>query len=355
MKQPTRPIFLTILLLFAAALTLAACRTSVPLPAPTFTALPPSVDLYFTHACTPAQQPDAPAPLDALVQAVNAAQEQVDMAIYNLSYPPLVDALIAAHERGVLVRLVVENENRSRSGPAALQDAGISVRADSPDGLMHNKFAVIDAADVWTGSMNFTANSNDEDANHLIHFHSTQLAQIFTAEFEEMFTQNRFGANSPRGDEMQGFIFDGVQVEVLFAPDDQPEERVIELIGSARQSVEMLAYSFTSDPIGNALLSKARDGVRVRVVQDAEQVTGTGSEYKYLSDSGLDIRLDACDGLMHHKVIILDGNTVVIGSYNFTKSANTRNDETLLVIRAPHLAAAFQQEFEALYAAAVTH
>jgi phosphatidylserine/phosphatidylglycerophosphate/cardiolipin synthase-like enzyme len=310
------------------------------------------IQVYFTSACTFVVD-GQPSALDALVQAVADAQQQVDIAIYNISYTPLVDALIDAHQRGIEVRLVMEADNRSRSGPERLIKAGIPIQTDSPRGLMHNKFVVIDNSEVWSGSMNFTTSGDQQDANHLIRLRSAQLAKAFSAEFEEMFSKNRFGADSPTNSSIQTFIFDGVKVEVLFSPDDRPERRLTELIDSAHQSVEMLAYSFTSDPIANALFAKANQGIRVRIVQDANQIANTGSDYNRLNQAGLDIRLDACAGLMHHKVLIIDQETVVLGSYNYTKSAETRNDENILIFHDPQLAAQFLEQFEALYAAAV--
>lgn len=337
-------------LILLAGLVLSACQTS-----PALSTLEPGTppQVFFTSACT-SSNPDLPDPLEILTEAVSAAQTQVDVAIYNISYAPLVDALIAAHQRGVAVRLVLEADNAVRSAPEKLAGAGIAVQTDTAQGLMHNKFIIIDGKEVWTGSLNFTESGSRQDANNLIHLHSSQLAQAYSAEFEEMFTQKRFGANSPTNDTIQGFIFDGVKVEVLFSPDDHPERRLLELIGSAHESVEMLSYSFTSDPIANALYAKAKEGIRVRIVQDAEQITNTGSEYERLHDAGLDIRLDACAGLMHQKVLILDHETVVLGSYNFTKSAETRNDENILIIHDPQIAAQFLAEFESLYAAAVS-
>jgi phosphatidylserine/phosphatidylglycerophosphate/cardiolipin synthase-like enzyme len=86
---------------------------------------------------------------------------------------------------------------------------------------------------------------------------------------------------------------------------------------------------------------------------DADQMgSNTGTEYDGFRAAGLDVRLDGEPGLLHHKVIIIDGEIVVMGSYNFTASAEKYNDENLIVIHNSEIAALYMQEFRRAYAAA---
>ena len=77
-----------------------------------------------------------------------------------------------------------------------------------------------------------------------------------------------------------------------------------------------------------------------------------GGEYEHLLNAGLDVRLDGNPRNMHHKVIIIDGQIVVTGSYNFSASAEERNDENTLILHNPDIAAQFLAEFQRVYAAA---
>ncbi len=127
---------------------------------------------------------------------------------------------------------------------------------------------------------------------------------------------------------------------------------IISLIDSARRSVLVAVYSFTSDQIADALIRAHRRGVEVRVVIEAGQANVRGSEYTRLRDAGVSVRIDGNSGLMHHKFVVVDGEAVITGSYNFSAAAEDRNDENLLVIFDRRIAALYAQEFERVWAQA---
>ena len=137
-------------------------------------------------------------PDEALANAIDKARLSVDMAIYSLNLWSIRDALIHAHQRGAVVRLVMESDNMDNQEIQQIQDAGIPIIGDQREGLMHNKFVVIDHAEVWTGSMNFTTSGAYEDNNDLIRIRSTQVAEDYTTEFNEMFEEDMFGPDSTR-------------------------------------------------------------------------------------------------------------------------------------------------------------
>jgi len=88
----------------------------------------------------------------------------------------------------------------------------------------------------------------------------------------------------------------------------------------------------------------------VRIVFDQSQVeSNTGGEFENLRRAGLDVKMDGISGLMHHKVIIIDGKTVITGSYNFSASAERSNDENLIIIRSETLAQEFLLEFNKVW------
>ena len=103
----------------------------------------------------------------------------MDAAIYHLNLWSIRDALIAAHEAGVNVRVVLESDNMDEVEVQELVDAGIEVLGDRRESLMHHKFVVIDSAQVWTGSMNFTINGAYFNDNHLVQIQSSGLAENF--------------------------------------------------------------------------------------------------------------------------------------------------------------------------------
>ena len=104
-------------------------------------------------------------------------------------------------------------------------------------------------------------------------------------------------------------------------------------------SVLIMAYSFTDDDLALAMKGAENSGIEVAGVMDKAQALGNiGGEYQNLLEKGIDVRLDGNPKSMHHKVIIIDGQIVITGSYNFSKSAKTRNDENTLILHSSEIA-----------------
>jgi len=284
-----------------------------------------------------------------LADAIDAAQYSLDVAIYHLDLWSIRDALIRAHRRGVRVRLIVESDYQAEAEIAELEYAGIEVIGDMREPLMHHKFVVLDDVQVWTGSMNFTVRGAYVNNNNLLAVRSSELAHRYTQEFEEMFLEDRFGALSLPDPSPNPVALDGGEWSVLFSPDNLVARELVAWINDAEATIEFLAFSFTSDDIAAAMLAQLDAGVRLRGVIERDQANATGGQYEHLLAGGADVRLDGNSGTMHHKVILLDGEIVICGSYNFTRSAEERNDENVLFIVDSALASEFLIEFERIY------
>jgi len=323
-----------------------ACGLSQPEPVePEPNDNQPALRVYFSEPGTRG----LPEGMTALLGAIDAAQERVLVAMYNLTLDEAGEALLAAHERGVEVRVVMESDALDGDWPRQLQAAGIELVGDGREGLMHHKFVVIDEAEVWTGSWNLTVGGTFYDNNNLVRIRSQAAAENFATEFSEMFDEDKFGPNGSDPTPNPVVMLGSTRMEFYFSPEDAPARHVVELVAGAKVSVDLLAYSFTLDDVGEALSRSAAQGVRVRIVCDEDQMDGTGAECPILRGKGLDARVDGIECLMHHKVIVIDGKIVIFGSYNFTRSADTRNDEALVIVQDAELARAFQAEFERIY------
>jgi phosphatidylserine/phosphatidylglycerophosphate/cardiolipin synthase-like enzyme len=303
--------------------------------------------IYFTDPAAPKAADYEGGPDEILADAIDQARLSVDVAAYNFNLWSIRDALIHAHQRGVVVRMVVESDNMEDREVQQIKDAGIPVIGDQQENLMHNKFVVIDRADVWTGSMNFSVGGAYKDNNNLIHLHSIQAAEDYTTEFEEMFISRLFGQDAFADTPFPKLSIKGETVEVYFSPDDHVADRIVELLVSAHESIYFMAYNFTSDDIGNAIRQQAQAGLNVVGLMDEDQVKSSqGSEYDAFMQAGLNVRVDGNpEGLMHHKVIIIDEKIVITGSYNFTASAEEDNDENVVILFSPAAAETYMGEF----------
>jgi phosphatidylserine/phosphatidylglycerophosphate/cardiolipin synthase-like enzyme len=309
--------------------------------------------VYFTDPNGPAAEYYSSGPDEALAAAIDQARLCVDVAVYDLDLSSISNALINAHRRGVIVRVVTESDNMDsvETKIPALKEAGIPVIGDRREGLMHNKFTVIDRMEVWSGSMNYTANDAYRNDNNLIRIRSTKLAEDYTAEFNEMFEQDLFGVDTQSATPYPRVNVNGSEIEIYFSPDDRVADHIVDLIASAEESIYFLAYSFTADKISNAMLVRTQAGVTLAGVFEKTQVAAlkSSSAYDLLRLAGLDVWLDANPKNMHDKIILIDGKIVITGSYNFTAAAEKRNDENILIIHNTDIAALYLQDFQRIY------
>ena len=307
-------------------------------------------ELYFTDPFNPASANEEGGPDVPLAAAIKAARVSVDVAAYSISLFSVEQALIAANKRGVRVRMVMESDNMSDPVPQELKNAGIPIVGDKQPGLMHDKFMVIDHSEVWTGSMNFTTSGTYQDNNNLIRIRSSKVAADYTTEFEEMFVDNFFGPDAIANTPYPLVTVDKVPLEVYFSPDDHVARRIAALLRAANSSIYFLAYSFTANDFGDIIRQKAQDGLKVAGVMDESQIRlDTGTEYDAFVRDALPVYPDGNAGLMHHKVIIIDNEIVITGSYNFTASAERTNDENVVIFFDKQLAADYMAEFQRVF------
>ena len=122
-------------------------------------------------------------------------------------------------------------------------------------------------------------------------------------------------------------------VEVFFSPKGGCTEAIVGEIGSAKSEILVQAYSFTSAPIAKALLEANKRGVKIEAVLDKSQRTERYSSATFLANAGIPVVIDDKHAIAHNKIIIIDRETIITGSFNFTKAAELHNAENLLIIK----------------------
>ena len=315
--------------------------------------------VYFTdplHAEDPEDLQGTPA--EKLIEHIEAAQRTIHVAAFEFNLTPVAEALIAAHQRGVEVLWVTDDEHGLEADVeddhgqfAALEKAGIEVRDDGRGALMHNKFWIFDAQTVWTGSTNVTVNGMFRNNNNVIVFESPELAAIFEREFAEMWA-GEFGPTSPSTVGDQRVIVADGSVEALFAAEDEVASLLVPLIEGAQRSIRFMAFSFTHEGIGQAVLARAEAGVDVRGIFEKRGSETEYSEMPLLHCAGVPVRQDGNPRTFHHKVFVIDDQIVVTGSFNFSDNADESNDENVVVVAHTEVAAQYLQEFERRWAEA---
>lgn len=292
----------------------------------------------------------------ALAQAINGARGTLDIAAFEFNNPVLTTAVLDAHRRGVTVRMVTDNEHGLEDDDSTIPQfvaAGIPVVDDSRTALMHNKFMIIDGSVVWTGSWNYTINDTYRNNNNAIALRSRRAVQSYQAEFNEMFERKEFGPRSSIGNGAN-FNQDGTPIRVLFAPEDDVVGAITQTLSAADTSIRFMTFSFTVDSIAQVIQSRAAAGVQVQGIFETTGSETAFSELRPLFCAGLPVRQDGNGYILHHKVFIVDDDTVITGSFNISDSATRSNDENLVVIQDAVLAAQYIAEFNRRWAEAKT-
>jgi phosphatidylserine/phosphatidylglycerophosphate/cardiolipin synthase-like enzyme len=277
-----------------------------------------------------------------------------------------------------------------------IKAANLSYIDDTADGskgsgLMHHKFTIIDNEMVMTGSANYTMSDVHGDAskpdtvgnaNNFVVIKDGAIAQYFTEEFNIMWgdgpggqTDSLFGTKKPFRAPKEFQVGDA-KVTVKFSPDRRKTDYdstsnglIARTLNSATSSVDMALFVFAEPNFGNLLETKHDKGVKIRVLvergfayreyattldlwgllstQDCKQ----GNQKPWANPiTTVGVHNTVKGDMLHHKYGLIDKQRVVTGSHNWSMNANYTNDETLMVIENPVVAAHFDREFERLFA-----
>ncbi len=271
-----------------------------------------------------------------IVDFIGSAQSSIHCALFEINLPSVQSKLLEKAEL-IEVEIVTDDQYLKKFNHSF-------VKPDSW-GLMHNKFCIIDGEKVSSGSMNPTINDAHKNNNNLLLIESSVLAGNYEREFQEM-----WNGVFKKGEKVlhPKIILNDMPIENYFCPDDHCINQVVEAIGQAKQSIHFMTFSFTSREIANALLLAKERGVALKGVMETSQISQY-SMYELLKFQGVDVRKDKNKKNMHHKVFIIDNETVVTGSFNPTEGGDKRNDENVLIIKDKVLAEKFLNEFSAVY------
>jgi phosphatidylserine/phosphatidylglycerophosphate/cardiolipin synthase-like enzyme len=150
---------------------------------------------------------------------------------------------------------------------------------------------------------------------------------------------------------LKGFATDltlnNTPTQVYFSPHKGCTEAIVRELGTARTDILVQAYSFTSAPIARALLDAHNRGVRIDAILDKSQRGAKYTSATFLANSGIPTFIDESHAIAHNKIMIIDRATVITGSFNFTKAAEERNAENILILKSPQLANIYIENWSA--------
>ena len=284
---------------------------------------------------------------ERFTRLASAATRTIDVAAYGLSRDSVVDALLDAYERGVSVRVVMDNDAASDIG-----GAGFPIVTDTRGAPHHNKFAVFDGAITWTGSANFTRRGFSGNSENLVVITSEEVADAYTTQFNEMFVDGRFGWDKTRSDLAPIEVGDAV-VDVAFGPTDGIRAQLLDTIQSADDSLLVAMNIFTDQALADALIARHRAGATVVVELDDASANLVYSVRPMLCAAGIRVLEESFDGTLHDKFAVIDAGTVsdplvITGSTNWSGGGMVVNDENSIVVHSNAVARQYRDRFEDL-------
>ncbi len=125
---------------------------------------------------------------------------------------------------------------------------------------------------------------------------------------------------------------------IYFTPPAGGAGGLIKHIDASKKTIKVMAYGFTAMPLSDALIKAHRRGVKVQLLQDEKSAGNNSDAVNQLIAAGIEVRSDGKHAIQHNKVMLLDDDIVITGSYNFTKSAEVRNAENIIILKSAYAA-----------------
>ena len=135
--------------------------------------------------------------------------------------------------------------------------------------------------------------------------------------------------------------FHNISGEVYFSPNGVCTEAIVNEISHAKSEIYVQAYSFTSAPIAKALVDAHKRGIKVEAILDKSQKKERYTSATFLANSGIPTYIDSKHAIAHNKIMVIDKETVITGSFNFTKAAEEKNAENLLILKNKEMASQY--------------
>ena len=310
-----------------------------------------------------------------LIKLINNAQENIDFAFYGFSYQEdILSALINAQKRGVKIRGIVDinvNGKNDYSGTdyaiKVLGDGVVKtdyltdiqklakIKQESPNKykffyghIMHNKFCIIDNAYIWTGTINIaTTGTGGFNENIVTVIHSEQLAQYYKKEFEQMYLYNKFHENKEKIFTKNFLKVGNSEIKLFFSPNSRiVDDGIIPELKQAKKNIYISMFLITNKDIVNELIAAKKRGVDVKLIIEANHAKQQYTMHNQLRKEHIPVKVENWAVKMHAKTAVIDDNTIISGSANWTNSAFKYNDENLSIYKnVPNEAQYLKKEF----------
>ena len=312
---------------------------------------------------------------EAVAETFSLAQMSIDLLLSNaeLEENPLWESLLAAAARGVRVRALLDASDwapsiteKNRPTIAFLNEHGIEARFDDPTVTTHTKLVIVDREVVVLGSSNWNRYAFTEQEQANVRVEDRTVGAVFSEYFDRLWA----GTLPPGGIVFPFDAVDGSEPLLIPIPDTVDTAHyadwLLELLSRAEHSIHVIMYRISyypayresrSNEILAALIEAAGRGLDVKVLLDDCSFYPDSAEENleaalYLYLHGVDVRMDDPSETTHAKLVLIDGETVLLGSTNWNYYALEQNNEvSLALVRLSEVARVYEQYFQVLWEA----
>ena len=208
---------------------------------------------------------------------------------------------------------------------------------------------ILDSETVWTGSWNYTVNGTYRNNNNVLVIEHPAAVAAYQAEFDEMFERGEFGTRSSDDGVVTFAQVDG-EISIVFAAEADEIRLLLEEIEAADSAIRIMTFVFSLEELADAILEKMTDpDFVVQGVFEERNSKASWSQMPALHCAGAQMRQDGNRYILHHKVLIIDEDTVITGSFNYSKSAAQNNDENIVIIRNRAIAGLYLDEWQRIW------
>lgn len=288
---------------------------------------------------------------DRIAREIQLASSSIRVAMYNLRSERLGWLLLERQRAGVQVEVYWDARQMEKPWNTLDDDlmaAGLNIIPifnDASDyATLHDKLAVFDDRLVFMGSANWGDSALHQNNETVLALRSPALAEVVNQELDELVT----GVHARRAGDADS------RVQLYFSPDDRVDIAIERAIDNAEETVYAAVFSFRLRWLAEAMVEAHQRGVEVVLITDRNQSETTGYDDMLREAGARVIEVSNETGehtAMHHKFVVVDGHTTLVGSYNWTYTATFHSYEDLAVISDDvEVAAAFEAEFGRVWA-----
>ncbi len=288
-----------------------------------------------------------------ILDTINHAQSSIDFALYGFEgQDDILEALINAKNRGVLIRGVVDSkaDNTYVYRDTTKLISNFQVISDLRAPFMHNKFFIFDKKTVITGTMNISASgSGGYNANTMVLIKNPAAADVFTQEFNDMYS-GKFQAMKGNNTSKNICVNSKDTLDIYFSPvGNTLSDGILPVLTRAEHEILVSIFYLTNKEIIDALIDAKKRGVDVKIIYDAVGANSMKEKVRLLRANGIAVKVENWGGKAHEKNMTVDGKIFITGSANFSNSGIKKNDENLLIFKSPEIASFYRNYFLKLY------